>query len=115
MSESFYEHHIFFCQNQRDADAKRPSCGAHGGDHARDYVKRKIKSLGLAAPGKVRVNQAGCLERCEEGPCAVVYPAGVWYTFVDDHDLDEIVISHLQNGVPVARLRLPDTAPKDAS
>lgn len=73
-----------------------------------NYVKDKIKAMGLKGPGQVRVNTSGCLERCEEGPCAVVYPDNVWYTYVDQHDLDEILESHLKNGVPVARLRLPD-------
>lgn len=110
MTTPYFQHHIFFCQNQRDPAEARPSCGAQGGVHAADYVKRKVKALGLAGPGKVRVNKAGCLDRCELGPCAVVYPQGVWYSFVDEHDLDEIVQSHLVEGVPVARLRLPDTA-----
>jgi (2Fe-2S) ferredoxin len=108
MTTPYYQHHIFFCQNQRDASDSRPSCGHRGGIAAAEHVKKKVKALGLNGPGKVRVNKAGCLDRCEEGPCAVVYPEGVWYHYVDQHDLDEIVESHLQRGVPVARLRLPD-------
>jgi (2Fe-2S) ferredoxin len=57
--------------------------------------------------GGVRVNKAGCLDRCAGGPVAVVYPEGVWYSFVDASDIDEIVESHLKNGQPVERLRLP--------
>lgn len=108
---SYYRHHIFFCQNQRPADAPRPCCANAGAEQAAKYVKNRVKALGLSGPGQVRVNKAGCLERCEEGPCAVVYPEGVWYHYVDEHDLDEIVDSHLQKGVPVARLRLPDQTP----
>jgi (2Fe-2S) ferredoxin len=52
------------------------------------------------------VNKAGCLDRCELGPVAVVYPDAVWYTFVDEHDIDEIVDSHLRDGRPVERLKL---------
>ncbi len=74
----------------------------------RAYVKERIKALGLAGPGGVRVNTAGCLDRCEEGPCLVVYPDGVWYTYVDEEDLDEIIESHVVGGLPVERLRLPD-------
>ena len=59
--------------------------------------------------GGVRVNKAGCLDRCAGGPVAVVYPEEVWYTYVDEHDLDEIVDSHLKNGHVVERLRLPAT------
>ncbi len=46
----------------------------------------------------MRVNKAGCLDRCAGGPVAVVYPEGVWYSFVDNEDIDEIVDSHLQGG-----------------
>jgi (2Fe-2S) ferredoxin len=59
--------------------------------------------------GGVRVNKAGCLDRCAGGPVAVVYPEETWYTFVDNADIDEIVESHLKQGKPVERLRLaPD-------
>jgi (2Fe-2S) ferredoxin len=49
------------------------------------------------------------MNRCAGGPVAVVYPEGTWYTYVDGHDIDEIVESHLKNGVVVERLR---TAPE---
>ena len=62
----------------------------------------------LAGPGGVRVNKAGCMDRCAGGPVAVVYPEAVWYTYVDESDIDEIVESHLRDGTPVERLRLPD-------
>ena len=54
----------------------------------------------------MRINKAGCLDRCDEGPCIVVYPEAVWYTYVDRHDIDEIVDSHLVNGRVVDRLRI---------
>ena len=57
----------------------------------------------------MRVNKAGCLDRCAGGPVAVVYPEGVWYTFIDNSDIDEIVESHLKNGKVVERLQLPDS------
>ena len=59
-----------------------------------------------AGPGKVRINQAGCLDRCEEGPCMVVYPEAVWYTYVDRADIDEIIEEHLRDGRVVERLRI---------
>jgi len=102
---SHYNRHIFFCLNQRD-DASRPCCASHDAERLQGYAKQRIKQLGLAGPGQVRVNKAGCLDRCELGPVAVVYPEGVWYTFVDEQDIDEIVDSHLVNGKPVERLRL---------
>jgi len=72
----------------------------------RDYAKARIKQLGLAGPGKVRINQAGCLDRCAEGPIIVVYPEGVWYTYVDRSDIDEIIDRHLMHGQIVDRLRI---------
>ncbi len=71
------------------------------------YAKERVKKLNISGKGKVRVNKAGCLDRCEEGPCMVVYPEAVWYTFVDRQDIDEIVESHLVGGKIVERLRLP--------
>ena len=61
----------------------------------------------MAGVGGVRVNKAGCLDRCAGGPVAVVYPEGIWYTVMDSHDVDEIVESHLKNGQVVERLLLP--------
>ncbi len=64
--------------------------------------------MGISGMGKVRVNNAGCLDRCAEGPVLVVYPEETWYTYVDTHDIDEIIESHLQLGEPVQRLMLPE-------
>jgi (2Fe-2S) ferredoxin len=101
---NFYERHIFFCLNKRDDG--RQSCSDCNAESMQAHAKKRVKALGLAGPGKVRVNKAGCLDRCELGPVAVVYPEGVWYTYVDSNDIDEIVESHLRDGVPVERLRL---------
>lgn len=102
---SFYQRHIFFCTNQR-ADGSA-CCQQHGAQALRDYAKQRTKELGIAGQeGKVRVNSAGCLNRCELGPVAVVYPDDVWYTFVDREDIDEIVEEHLQHGRVVERLRI---------
>jgi (2Fe-2S) ferredoxin len=102
---SYYARHVFFCCNQREGN-DRPSCNTKGATQARDYAKARIKALGLAGEGKIRINQSGCLDRCEDGPCIVVYPDGVWYTYVDQADIDEIIEEHLQNGRIVERLRM---------
>lgn len=102
---AYYERHIFFCCNQRDG-GERPCCNGKGASEMRDYAKQRVKQLGLAGEGKLRVNIAGCLDRCEEGPCIVVYPEAVWYTYVDRADIDEIVEEHLQHGRVVERLRI---------
>lgn len=101
---SYYRYHVFFCTNQRDDGG--PCCGAHGAQAMRDYVKARIKALGLAGKGQVRVSTAGCLDRCEEGPCVVIYPEATWYTYVDREDVDEIITEHLQNGRVVERLKI---------
>ena len=102
---SYYDKHVFFCCNQREP-GDRPCCAAKGAAELRDYAKKRVKQLGLAGEGKVRINQAGCLDRCEEGPCVVVYPDAVWYTYVDRADIDEIIEEHLQHGRIVERLRM---------
>ena len=101
---SYYQRHIFFCCNQREPGAQ--CCNNHSAQAMRDYAKSKVKELKLSGAGKVRVNTAGCLDRCEEGPCVVVYPDAVWYTYVDREDIDEIITEHLQNGRVVERLRI---------
>ena len=101
--DSFYKYHVFFCLNQRDPGADAPElrelqCAGHAGacEKAREATRPR-------GPGKVRINKAGCLDRCELGPAVVVYPEGTWYTYVDESDIDEIVDSHLANGKVVER------------
>ena len=101
---SYYQRHVFFCCNQRDGE--RESCNPKGASEIRDYAKKKVKELGLAGEGKVRINQAGCLDRCEEGPVMVIYPEAVWYTYVDRADVDEIIDEHITHGRVVDRLKI---------
>ena len=101
---SHYKHHVFFCCNQREPGEN--CCQNHKADELRDYAKKRVKALGLDGKGKVRVNKAGCLDRCDEGPVIVVYPEEVWYTYVDKSDIDEIVEEHLKHGRVVERLRI---------
>ena len=103
-SPSYYQRHIFFCLNQRDGQA---ACADHDAQGAFEHCKKRVKAEGLAGPGKVRVNKAGCLDRCAGGPVMVVYPEETWYTFVDHSDIDEIVEQHLKQGRVVERLLLP--------
>ena len=105
MPTGYFEHHVFFCTNERPApDA---CCARHDAKGMQAYAKDRIRELGLNGRGRIRINKAGCLDRCDEGPCLVVYPEGVWYTYVDKHDIDEIIESHLAGGKVVERLRLP--------
>ena len=101
----YYQRHLFFCTNKREDGTA--CCQNYDAQAMRDYAKARTKELGIAGKrGKVRVNTAGCLNRCEEGPVAVVYPDDVWYTYVDKDDIDEIIEQHLLNGNPVKRLEI---------
>jgi len=101
---SYYQRHVFFCLNQRDDGAR--CCADHDAADMQKYAKSRIKKLDINGKGQVRINKAGCLDRCDEGPCLVVYPDAVWYTYVDKDDIDEIIESHLVNGRVVERLRI---------
>lgn len=99
---NYYQHHVFFCLNQRENG--EDCCMNKGAEAAFDYMKSRVKKLGLSGQGKVRINRSGCLDRCGEGPVLVVYPEAVWYTFVVMEDLDEIIESHFVHGNVVNRL-----------
>ena len=101
---SYYKHHVFFCLNEREPPER--CCANFGAAEMQAYAKSRIKALGLSGKGSVRINKAGCLDRCEEGPVLVVYPDEVWYTYVDRADIDEIIDRHLVNGEIVERLRI---------
>ena len=101
---SYYQHHVFFCCNQRDPPER--CCATNDALEMQQYAKKRIKALGLSGKDRVRINKAGCLDRCEEGPVIVVYPEEVWYTYVDQHDIDEIIDEHIVGGRFVERLRI---------
>lgn len=102
--QPYYQKHVFMCVNQRDDG--RPCCYDRGAQAAQKHAKKRIKELGLNGAGRIRINQSGCLDRCEEGPVLVVYPEGTWYTYVDASDIDEIIDSHLVGGKVVERLKI---------
>ncbi len=91
----FFDFHVFVCTNRRPDGHKRGSCAARGSEHLRDYMKARAKELGLSG---VRINTAGCLDRCEQGPCVVVYPEGIWYRVDTPADVDAVLAAHLQGG-----------------
>jgi (2Fe-2S) ferredoxin len=99
-----YRHHVFVCENRRDAEDPRGCCAAKGSEAIRQALKEEIARRGLKR--EVRANAAGCLDACAHGPTVVVYPEGIWYGGVRVEDVPEIVERHLVNGVPVERLRI---------
>ncbi len=102
--QAYFQHHVFFCINERNDG--RACCADRNAQALQDYAKKSLKTLNMNGPGKIRINKAGCLDRCEEGPVLVVYPEGIWYTYIDQEDIDEIVDSHLIAGKPVERLKI---------
>jgi len=101
---SYYKRHVFFCCNQREP--LEACCNDHGALEMQAYAKQRIKSLRMDDKGKVRINKAGCLDRCNEGPILVVYPDAIRYTYVDKHDVEEIIDSHVVHGRIVERLKI---------
>lgn len=101
MPELFYKYHVFVCTNKRE---DMMACEDFGSQAMRDYLKKEMKRRNLYGEGKVRIGQSGCLGRCLSGPVMVVYPQGVWYSYVDKQDIDEIIESHLVNDKVVKRL-----------
>ncbi len=108
---SYYRYHVFCCTNIRPETDERGSCGGARGAALRNHLKAQAKEAGLE---DVRINTAGCLGRCEEGPVVVVYPEGIWYGVRSTEDMDAILESHLSRGIPIESLRLPDH-PDDAA
>ncbi|MBC7906638.1 MAG: (2Fe-2S) ferredoxin domain-containing protein [Rhodospirillaceae bacterium] len=105
----YYRIHVFVCTNRRPDAHTRGSCAARGSEPLRDYLKARAKELGMK---DIRVNSAGCLDRCELGPVMVIYPEGIWYSYHSHDDIDEILDTHLVKGGRVARLLLrPEDQP----
>lgn len=101
---SYFKHHVFFCCNQRAPGES--CCNDLGASEAQTYAKDRIRQLGLKGQGQIRINKAGCLDRCDEGPVLVVYPDAVWYHYIDKEDIEEIIQEHLIHGRVVERLKI---------
>ena len=99
---NFYKHHIFFCNNVR-VDGKQ-CCSQSGAKEMYRYAKDKCRANQSLGKGGLGVSESRCLGRCENGPVLVVYPDNVWYQYIDEEDIDEILESHLEGGKIVDRL-----------
>ena len=97
------ERHIFLCAQPTEAKCCHPAAGAESWE----FLKRRLKELGLAGAGEKVVlrTKADCLRVCVRGPVAVVYPEGVWYHSCTPEVLERVITEHLIGGIPVEDFR----------
>ena len=86
--------HIFLCCDQTNPKC----CDKERGLAAWEFLKRRLKELGLSERGGILRTKANCLRICEDGPIAVVYPEGTWYARCDPPALEAIIQTHLIGG-----------------
>lgn len=92
---SVFKKHVFVCTTGK-------TCPTKDSEQVCANMKELVHELGLKK--EIRINKAGCMGQCSEGPIVVVYPEATWYAGVTTEDVTEIVHQHLVGDQPVARL-----------
>ncbi len=101
---AFYEKHLFFCTNVKKSGER--CCGQAQSQAMKDFAKNWLVKAGLHGKGQNRVSTSGCLGRCKEGPCLLVYPEGTWYTYQNEADIERILQKEVGDGSAVEDLLL---------
>ena len=100
------ERHVLVCLNTRPPENPKGSCGEKGSEVVFDELKAFVRSHGLG--NRVIVNRTNCLKHCSHGITVAVYPENVWYSGVTPANVEAIGRQHLEEGVPVTHLLMPD-------
>lgn len=103
---SYFDQHVFVCENERDPSDPRGCCAARGAAEILNTFKTCFKESGLKGKKKIRFNRAGCLDRCSFGPVIVIYPEAVWYKVPDVAAAKEIFEEHVVKGNVVEKYRV---------
>lgn len=91
----YFDKHIFVCENLRTEENARISCGKFDSKKIKDSLKQKLKNI--KTDKKIRINQSGCLDRCELGPVQVSYPEGIWFSIKTESDIDLFITEYILN------------------